>query len=181
VQVNDRSMAVIVQAMLITLAGCAAAPPVGSDIPASLRVPDGAVLMRQTHGVGAQIYRCRSDKDDSAKFAWVLQEPEAELQDRSGNKLGKHYAGPTWEATDGSKVTGEVLARANSPDPSAIPWLLLKEKTTSGPGLFAGVRFIQRLHTVGGNAPLTGCDAGAADQVRRVSYSADYWFYADKP
>jgi hypothetical protein len=181
VQVNDRSMAVIVQGMLMTLAGCAAAPPVSSDIPASLRVPGGAVLLRQTHGVGAQIYRCRADKEDAARFTWSLKEPEAELLDRSGKKLGKHYAGPTWEATDGSKVVGEVLARANSADPAAIPWLLLKEKTTSGPGLFAGVRFIQRLHTVGGNAPLTGCDAGAADQELRVSYSADYWFYADKP
>jgi hypothetical protein len=166
---------------LLSLAGCAAAPPVTSDIPMPLRVADSAVSIRQTHGVGAQIYSCRADKDDAARFAWALQEPEAELFDRDGNRLGKHYAGPTWEAKDGSKVTGEVVARADSGDANAIPWLLLTAKTTAGPGIFANVRFIQRLHTVGGSAPSDGCDAHAADREVRVSYSADYWFYAVKP
>jgi hypothetical protein len=181
VQVNDSLMAMISRAPLLTLAGCAAAPPVTSDIPAPLRVAGSALVIRQTHGVGAQIYRCRADKDDPTRFAWALKEPEAELFDRSGIKLGKHYAGPTWEANDGSKVTGEVVARANSFDSNAVPWLKLNAKTTSGPGIFATVRFIQRLHTVGGNAPLDGCNADAADREVRVSYSADYWFYADKP
>jgi hypothetical protein len=171
----------IPRATLLTLAGCAAAPPVTSDIPAPLLVAGSTLSIRQTHGVGVQIYRCRAGQDDPARFAWALKEPEAELFDRSGNKLGRHYAGPTWEATDGSKVSGEVVARADSPDSNAIPWLKLSAKTTSGSGVFTSVRFIQRLHTVGGIAPVDGCTAAAADREVRVSYSADYWFYADKP
>jgi len=181
VRLNDSLLAMLARAALLSVAGCAAVAPVVGDIPAALRVADSALLIRQTHGVGAQIYRCRTDKDDPTRFAWALKEPEAELFDRSGVKIGKHYAGPTWEARDGSKVIGEVVARADSANSNAIPWLKLTAKSTSGPGIFASVRFIQRLHTVGGNAPSDGCNAGAADREVRVSYSADYWFYADKP
>jgi hypothetical protein len=165
--------------LLAAIAGCAVSHPPSDDIPASLRV-SGAVLVRETRGVGVQIYRCGVDKADPSRFAWTLKAPEADLFDRAGDKLGKHYAGPSWEAKDGSKVTGEVLARAESPDPTAVPWLLLSAKATSGVGRFADVRFIQRLHTSGGVAPSVGCNQGAVDSEVRVSYTADYWFYADK-
>jgi Protein of unknown function (DUF3455) len=36
---------------------------------------------------------------------------------------------------------------------------------------------VQRLNTVGGNAPTTGCDATMANTQTRVPYSADYYFY----
>jgi hypothetical protein len=37
------------------------------------------------------------------------------LRSRSGRILAKHYAGPTWEASDGSKVVGEVAAKSPAP------------------------------------------------------------------
>jgi len=43
------------------------------------------------------------------------------------------------------------------------------------------VRFIQRLHTVGGNAPSDGCSQASAGAEVRVTYSAEYWFYAGNP
>jgi hypothetical protein len=158
------------------------ASPAGDagDIPAPLQVPPGETLTQRVHAVGVQVYRCTSDKNDAARFTWLLTAPEAALFDHSGIEIGKHYAGPTWEARDGSKVVGEVAARV-SPDPSAIPWLLLNAKSTTGSGIFTKVRFVQRLHTVGGNAPPDGCDQAAAGTERRVPYSAEYWFYADKP
>jgi hypothetical protein len=58
---------------------------------------------------------------------------------------------------------------------------LLNAKSTSGNGVFANVRFVQRLRTVGGNAPPEGCNQAAAGTEVRVPYSAEYWFYADKP
>ena len=162
-------------------AGCAAAPaPDTADIPASLQVPATEVLKRQTHGAGVQIYQCQAAKDDAARFEWLLKEPQAELFDTGGKKIGKHYAGPTWEASDGSKVAGELVARAGSPDTNAIAWLLLRAKSTSGEGIFSGVRFILRLHTKGGNAPADGCTQAAAGSEVRVAYSADYWFYVAK-
>jgi hypothetical protein len=181
VVIKNKLMAIIVQVPLMSLlAGCAASSAMKSDdIPAALRVaPNFAVTLR-AHAAGVQIYQCRADKDDAARVEWQLKEPEAELFDH-GTRIGKHYAGPTWEATDGSKVTGELVARANSPDPNATAWLLLSAKSTSGNGVFGHVRFIQRLHTAGGNPPSVGCDQGSVGTEVRVSYSAEYWFYTDK-
>jgi hypothetical protein len=167
--------------LLSQLAGCANSPASKMhDIPASLRVPAAEVLIQRAQATGVQIYRCREDNSDAARFAWQLKAPEADLFDGAGNKIGKHYAGPTWEANDGSKVAAEVAARVDSPDPSGIPWLLLRAKSTSGSGLFGSVRFIQRLHTVGGSAPSDGCNQASAGSETRTAYSAEYWFYADK-
>jgi hypothetical protein len=175
-------MAIVIQVPLIgLLAGCAASSSMKTDdIPAPLRVPTDSVVTLRAHAAGVQIYRCRADKDDAARVEWILKEPEADLFDHAGNKIGRHYAGPTWEATDGSKVTGEVVARANSPDANAVAWLLLSAKATSGTGVFGHVRFVQRLRTVGGNPPSDGCNQASVGTELRVSYSAEYWFYVDK-
>jgi Protein of unknown function (DUF3455) len=183
VATKNQSMAILVQVPLMAaLAGCAASPWMNAgDIPPPLRVPANAAVTLQVHATGVQIYRCKSAKDDAARLEWQLKEPEADLFDHAGHKIGRHYAGPTWEAADGSKVIGEVAARANSPDPNAVAWLLLSAKSTSGNGVFGHVRFIQRLRTVGGNAPPEGCNQASAGGEVRVAYSAEYWFYADKP
>lgn len=179
---KDHLMWIIVQVPLLgLLTGCASSPGMNADdIPAPLRVSTNSALTLRAHAAGVQIYRCSAGKDDAAHFEWLLKEPEADLFDRSGKKIGNHYAGPTWEALDGSKVMGAVVARANSPDPHAVAWLLLSAKSTSGNGIFTRVRFIQRLRTVGGSAPSDGCDETSLGREVRVAYSAEYWFYADK-
>jgi hypothetical protein len=146
------------------------------DVPASLRVPEGQQLVQKAHATGVQIYVCQQITGDPARYEWSLKAPEAELVGRGGRKLGKHYAGPSWEGTDGSKVVGSPVAKA-SPDPNSIPWLLLTAKSTSGKGIFSDVRSIQRLHTVGGAAPAGGCAQTQLGQELRTSYSADYLFY----
>ena len=162
------------------LAGCKDSPAARTDdIPENLRVPAGEVLTLQARATGVQIYRCSAGKDDPARFEWSLTAPEAGLFDRAGKQIGRHYAGPSWEAADGSKVVGEVAARA-SPNPNGIAWLLLKAKSTQGSGRFASVRYVQRLHTAGGNAPPDGCSQATAGREVRVPYSADYLFYIDK-
>jgi hypothetical protein len=161
------------------LAGCAASTRVNApDVPATLQVPPKARLTQQLHGAGVQIYRCHAD--DAQRFSWQLVAPDADLSDHAGHKVGKHYAGPTWEASDGSRVVGEVMARDNGPDASAVPWLLLKAKATSGTGIFTQVSFIQRVRTIGGTAPAVGCTAASAESEVRVAYSAEYWFYIAK-
>ena len=40
-----------------------------------------------------------------------------------------------------------------TPDPTAIPWLLLQKVSTEGPGIFDRVTYIQRVNTSGGLAP----------------------------
>jgi hypothetical protein len=135
-------------------------------------------LSQRLHATGVQIYQCQIAKDDPARFEWAFKQPEATLTTQGGKIIGKHYAGPTWEALDGSKVTGIVVARSNSPDSNAIPWLLLRAGTTSGSGIFSGVKSIQRLNTMGGSAPAGGCGQPQVGQEQRVPYSADYLFYA---
>ncbi len=147
-------------------------------VPDALRPPAGQVLALSARGIGVQIYGCGASKDDPTRFSWALKAPEADLQDSSGKPLGKHYAGPTWEANDRSKVVGEVVAKSDAPDPAAIPWLLLHATSTSGTGSFGSILSIQRLRTVGGKAPAAGCDRAHSGVEARVAYSAEYRFYA---
>jgi uncharacterized protein (DUF2147 family) len=171
-----------VAALLLSAVGAAAAAEFDtSAVPAPLQVPAGEVLAIPARGVGVQIYECAAAQDDPARATWTLKAPEAEIQDESGLTLGKHYGGPTWEGTDGSKVVGEVVAKVDGPDAAAVPWLLLHAKSTSGTGMFAHVTSIQRLHSVGGKAPATGCDAKQLGKELRVPYTADYRFFTADP
>ena len=146
------------------------------DIPPALRTPPDELLTTQSRAKGVQIYRCRTNAD-AAHYEWVFEAPQAVLFDLTGGRLGKHYAGPTWEANDGSKVVGELAARVDSPSGTALPWLLLHAKSTSGSGQFGAVISIQRLHTEGGLAPNSGCTPSKAGREARVPYRADYFFY----
>ena len=131
-----------------------------------------------TTGKGVQIYTCQQS---ATGLEWFFQAPEATLTDASGKSIGTHGAGPIWISHDGSTVKGEVLQRSASPDPTAIPWLLLKASATSGSGIMSKVEFIRRSDTHGGNAPATGCDAPHLNTTARIPYTATYSFYTAKP
>ena len=171
------------QMLLVALVAGSTPAWAGTDllVPENLRPPATEVLSLETEAIGVQIYECNASKDESTRFEWIFKAPEADLFDKAGNKMGKHYAGPTWEWNDGSKVVGEVKARDNGPDPNAIPWLLLTAKSTSGTGVLSQVKSIQRLHTVGGKAPAEPCSQAQAGKVTRVGYKATYYFYVAKP
>jgi hypothetical protein len=160
-------------ALCAALAGCAAAPPT----PGPLRVPANQSLIKQLHAAGVQIYECQPAKNDPSQVEWVFKGPEANLFSKAGRNVAKHYAGPTWEASDGSKVVGEVIGNSPSPKPNSIPWLLLRARGTAGNGLFTHVQFIQRLNTMGGSVPAAGCRKEQSGQQLRASYTADYLFY----
>lgn len=164
--------------LLTTVIAAQAAADTGTDgIPDGLRPPDGQVLALAARATGVQIYECKAVKDNPAQFSWTLKAPEADLKDLSGKAVGKHYAGPTWEASDGSKVMGEVVAKHDAPDVTSIPWLLLRAKSTSGSGIFSAIASVQRLKTSGGSAPASGCDSSQSGKESRVPYSAEYRFY----
>ena len=178
-----RDVIAMTRMLLVTLVAGSTPAWAGTDplVPENLRPPATEVLSLETEATGVQIYECNASKDDSTRFEWIFKAPEADLFDKAGNKIGKHYAGPTWESNDGSAVVGEVKARDNCPDPDAIPWLLLSAKSTSGTGVFSRVKNIQRLHTVGGRAPTDVCSQAQAGKVTRVGYKAKYYFYVAKP
>ena len=143
--------------------------------PSSVSPPAEARLLLRAVAEGVQIYTCTAQ---GSGVAWTLKAPEAVLRDAGGKAVAKHLAGPSWQANDGSTVVGEVAAHADAPDRNAIPWLLLRAKSHSGAGQFTEIAFIQRIDTVGGLAPTTGCDPGALGNEARIPYSAAYLFYA---
>lgn len=166
----------VLRLSVVLLVACASTPPAQpASLPESLRVPEGQPLLLRVAARGAQIYSCKAKAAEPAGFEWVLKAPEAELFDGRGAKIGRHYAGPTWESVDGSRVVGEVMQR--SPVQGAIPWLLMRAKSNEGAGALAGVKYIQRVDTAGGVAPSAGCDAAHAGAEARVEYSANYDFY----
>jgi hypothetical protein len=147
------------------------------DIPEQLRPPAGEQLLLQVHAKGDQVYVCNGT---TAEFSWTLKAPDAQLFDERDKSFGRHFAGPTWEANDGSRVVGKAVVNAASPDPHSIPWLLVTAVGHDGSGVFSRVTTIQRINTNGGKAPASGCDASHLNQEVRVPYSADYRFYIPK-
>ncbi len=147
------------------------------EVPQQLRPPANEKLLFKVHAKGDQVYTC---KGDSAQITWTLKAPDAQLFDQDGKPFGKHFAGPSWEASDGSRVTGKAVANAPSPDADSIPWLLVNIVSHDGSGVLSSATTIQRLNTKGGKAPASGCDVSHTGQEVRVSYTADYLFYAPK-
>ncbi|MDI1237740.1 MAG: DUF3455 domain-containing protein [Polaromonas sp.] len=163
------------------LSACAVAAPAGpadtaKPVPAELKPADSERAAFTWHAVGSQIYECRAD--GKGGWAWGFVAPEADLFNRKGEKVGTHGAGPHWAALDGSKTLGTVKARANGAGAADIPLLLLSARSAGGSGTMASVTSVQRLNTVGGNAPARGCEA-QADSGRRIQqgYAADYVFF----
>ena len=149
-------------------------------VPKILRVPAGQTVVLKALGEGVQMYSCKAKADDPSRFEWSFKAPEADLTNKHGDKIGKHYAGPIWEANDGSKVVGKKIAETPAPRPGAVDWLLLEAKTHDGTGTFAKVTYIQRVDTEGGVPPTKGCDQAHVNTEARVDYRANYYFYAPK-
>jgi Protein of unknown function (DUF3455) len=156
-------------ALPLLMSACAVAP---TPVPDALRPGPGEAALVTLAARGVQIYECRAKKDDAQATEWAFVAPEADLFDR------KHYAGPRWEAPDGSKALGSVKARADAPAAGAIPWLLLTTRSDGPDGAFAKVTSIQRVRTVGGVAPASGCTTATIGQGARVPYTADYVLFA---
>ena len=154
-------------AALAVFAGSA----IAQDIPAKLVPPQEGPPIGKYAARGVQIYVCGVK---GGANEWGFKAPEAELIDAQGRWFAKHYAGPTWEAPDGSKIVGKILASEPAPKADAISWLLLSTES-SGSGVLAGARFVQRVNTSGGVAPTGACPTPGIE--RRVDYTADYIFY----
>ena len=152
--------------------------PKPPTVPAPIAVPAGHKVVLDVTGKGVQIYDCKPSATDPSVLAWTFREPAAVLYGHRGRPVGIHFRGPTFESFDGSSVVGQVPPVASvTPDPAAIPWLLLAAASTQGDGVLAGVDYIQRLETRGGVAPTGACDP-ATDATVAVPYRARYVFYA---
>jgi hypothetical protein len=144
------------------------------NVPPELQPPEGQRLVLQAIGRGSQNYTC-----DQATGTWTFRDPTATLN-RRGSAIGIHYAGPTWELFDGSRVEAAVTVNVPAPNPTKdIPWLLLQSTEHAGSGVLSTVDYIQRLHTRGGVAPDGGTCDPASDETVGVPYTAVYRFFSD--
>ena len=129
--------------------------------------PAGHVPFDAGFAVGVQTYKCDGT-------AWTFTGPRATVYTLGGKV--DHYAGPTWEARDGSKVVGAKVSEEASPI-GAIPHLLLRAASTT-PGRLGETKFVQRLATTGGVAPAASkCTAATTGQGAEVPYTAVYTFW----
>lgn len=175
----DRLLAVAIVAVVtsLPLAQLAHAGPAGPDVPTTIQVQDGSKVFLVGHAVGVQIYSCNATPNG---YAWGLVAPRANLYADNGKLIVTHFGGPTWQATDGSKVIGKRVDGVTV-DSTAIPWLLLSAASTAaGPDgdRLVSTTFIQRVATTGGVAPpVADCNAGTAGTTEEVPYTADYYFW----
>lgn len=163
---------------LAAITGCAMQVPMvrNDTLPEAVRVPAGHTQTLYSVGAGELTYECREKKDMAGAFEWAFVGPVATLSSTSGDILGRYYAGPTWEARDGSKVTGKQVA-VSPAAPGSIPLQLVKANPSTGEGAMAKVSYIQRLNTQGGVAPSLPCGTDQKGQRQQVVYKADYVFY----
>ena len=162
-------------------------------VPDNIKVPDDVELFLAGHAVGTQNYVCVPSGNG---VAYALFTPEATLFTEEGHQVMTHFFSPnpekgnaiqaTWEhSRDSSRVWGIVAKQstdANFVRQDSIAWLLVEvqgraEGPTGGQKLTPATH-VQRLNTIGGLAPTTGCSV-ASDLGRKafVPYEADYFFY----
>lgn len=151
------------------LASPAAAQPAPNSAPAVFGVAGRAVIL-EVHGVGAQIYECKPAADGQG--IWTFREPIASLF-KDGRSMGRHYAGPSWELTDGGAITGRLAVSLPAASPNDVPLLKLDVVAHRGGGALTNATLVLRLDTHGG--VLKGPCKSAGDLLA-VPYAADYVF-----
>jgi hypothetical protein len=165
----------------LAAAGCASAPPPASPkVPAAIEAPPGVIPVLRWYARGTQNYTCTA-KPDGSGAEWKLTAPEATLYESAAagaQQVGMHGAGPSWVANDGTRFTGDAAAAKRVPSPDgAVAWLLVPKKEGGVTGTLGGVEYVQRIDTVGGQPPATGCDPSSVGAAVKVPYSATYIFY----
>lgn len=148
-----------------------------TGLPPQVQVPGGHKVAMETVGVGEIVYECRDKGGAPGQTEWVFVGPKAVLSDRSGMAVGRYYGPPaTWEANDGSKLTGAQVAVAAS-GPTSLPYQLVKANPAMGAGAMSGVTYIQRVALKGGVAPASACSPATKGMQETVRYQADYIFW----
>ena len=173
-------------------------PPV---VPGGLDVPAGNKAFLVGHAVGTQNYICLPA---GTGFAFALFTPEATLSSHD-QQIITHYFSPnnnpfdpsdkgviraTWEDSRDTSTVWAAVDKSSTDSNfvalGAVAWLRLKvvgaQDGPTGGDRLSGTTFIQRVNTVGGSAPSTGCSA-LADVGKKafMPYTADYFFYKETP
>jgi hypothetical protein len=154
---------------LLLLSGSFVSASGQTPLPDAIAAP-GETVVLTLHAEGAQVYECKAGAE--GKLSWAFREPIATLL-LDGKTVGRHYAGPNWEYSDGSAVAGKAAGNAPGATPKDIPWLKLEVTSHRGSGVLSAVTTVQRINTQGGKLD-GGCDG--AGKLQSAPYSADYVF-----
>lgn len=159
----------IIIAVALSLFYLLSASSAAAQVPDAITAPNSTKVL-EVHAEGAQIYECKAG--NAGKLVWQFREPIAALI-LDGKTIGRHFLGPTWEISDGSAVTGKVIAHSEGATANDIPWLKLDALSHHGNGQLSAVTKIQRINTKGG--AMDG-DCAASGTFFSVPYSSDYVF-----
>ena len=159
----------------LTTPGASALSFHNGALPPEIQVDESSVsLLMKLIGVGVQVYDY-----DGSNSRWVFREPQANLYHvETGAQRGIHFVGPYWADSEGSRVKGQVSGRVDAPiKETDVPWLKLDvvERFGNADLTLQKTKFIQRVLTYGGQAPLpTGPSNG---DTASVPYTALYVFW----
>jgi hypothetical protein len=145
---------IVAAVAVLSLTQVAQAGPPPPVVPGEIQVPEGNKVFLVGHAIGVQIYSCNG-------VVWSFVAPRANLYNDHGKLIITHFAGPTWQAKDGSRVVG-LAEKMVTVDPTAIPWVRLSAASTATGGLAP---------------PAAECNAATAGTVAEVPYTADYYFW----
>ena len=177
--VTGRLVPAILVVLAVALPAAAHAGPGAPSVPDKIAVGDGHKVFLIGHAVGVQIHECIAA---STGYRWRFAGPRADLYGDNGSLLATHFAGPRWQARDGSTILATLDGDGTvTVDPTAIPWLRLRVTSASSGAdgdRLAAATYIQRISTTGGLAPAPDtCNAASVGQVAEIPYTADYAFW----
>ena len=180
------------------------------QVPANINVPAGNKAFFVGHAFGTQNYVCKLSspplgvayvlftpeatlfRDDGGQVITHFFSPNPDPHDpnTSATVVAGGAIRATWQHRDTSTVWAKVHSNPDGSNGSAtvdlksIAWLLLEvvgaEDGPTGGDTLTKTTFIQRVNTVGGLAPSTGCASpGDLGNQAFVDYTADYFFYTN--
>jgi hypothetical protein len=167
---------------VLTAPGSAALRIKNNELPTAIQVNETTNHeVARRLGAGVQVYDCNPNSS-----TFKCRKPQANLYDlKTLTQQGIHFAtetpSPNWADADGSRVMCKLTTAIDAlppADPTTdIRWLKVEAVQHFGSnGILSNVTFIQRVLTIGGQAP-PSCAAGTTVSV---PYTALYIFWAPK-
>ncbi|AZY48514.1 DUF3455 domain-containing protein [Bordetella avium] len=165
---------------LLALPLIAAAFSASAAVPEIMHVPAGNYVSWRAPATGVITYEClRPEPLPGAPGApvWRIIKAKATLSNKTAQAT---FSSPpeTWQASDGSNLTGMEIVRANIGENRLYDQLVIANPSGGPGGILTGVTYIQRLVSSGGGAPTTPCDVNTVGKLAESPYTAEYVFWS---
>jgi hypothetical protein len=120
----------------------------------------------------------RASTAPPGSYEWTLVAPEAQLFDTGGNRIGRHFGGPSWQnRTMAARSWGHGRNGPTRRQRCHSPGCFSPQSLSGTEGSFSKVTSVLRVNTVGGIAPRSGCSQATAGASARMDYTANYYFF----